>query len=153
MIRKMAEAEDQDESDSDEDEEDVDGENVEKDEDQEDEETEEDKEKRRQMKRDKYKEFWREFGKNLKLGIIEDQNNRQKLAELTRWYTSENQTELQSFQQYIDRAKEKHPNQDAIYFLAGESKEAIMKQPVLQKLLKKGYEVLLCDDPIDEFVF
>jgi len=41
--------------------------------------------------------------------------------------------------------------QDSIYFLAGESKETIMKHPALQKLLKKEYEVLILDDPIDEF--
>lgn len=44
-------------------------------------------------------------------------------------------------------------NQDQIYFLSGESKEMIMQSPNLQGLLKKGYEVLLLDDPIDEFVF
>lgn len=43
--------------------------------------------------------------------------------------------------------------QDSIYFIAGESKDVLMNHPALQKLLKKGYEVLLLDDPIDEFTF
>lgn len=116
----------------------------------EEEEKEEDKEKLTQERRDRYKAFWKEFGKNIKLGIIEDSSNRNKLAKLTRWYSSHNSTELTSFDQYISRAKE---NQDSIYFLAGESKEIIMTHPTIQKLLKKGYEVLLLDDPIDEFTF
>lgn len=94
----------------------------------EEEEKEEDKEKLTQERRDRYKAFWKEFGKNIKLGIIEDSSNRNKLAKLTRWYSSHNSTELTSFDQYIGRAKE---NQDSIYFLAGESKEIIMTHPTI----------------------
>ena len=67
-----------------------------------------------------------------------------------RWYSSHNTTELTSLDQYIERAK---PGQDHIYFIAGENKDQLMNTPTLQKLLKKGYEVLLLDDPIDEFTF
>jgi len=52
--------------------------------------------------------------------------------------------------EYITRAK---PGQDYIYYLAGESKEKILQSPVLQALLRKGYEVLILDDPLDEYVF
>jgi len=58
---------------------------------------EDEKAKRIQARKDKYKEFWKEFGKNIKLGVIEDSSNRQKLAKLLRWFSSANSTELTSF--------------------------------------------------------
>ncbi len=110
----------------------------------------EDRALKRQEKVERYEKFWKEFGKNIKLGIIEDPGNRNKLARITRWYSTLNSTKLTSFDKYLDRSKE---NQEVIYFLAGETKEAILDSPNLQGLSKKGYEVLLLDDPIDEFVF
>nr|BAF33716.1 heat shock protein 92 [Paramecium caudatum] len=108
------------------------------------------KDEKKKKKVDDYNEFWKEYGKNIKLGVIEDSSNRQKLAELTRWYSSKNATDLTSFDDYIERAK---PGQDSIYYLAGENKEQLMASPIIQGLLKKGYEVLLLDDPVDEFTF
>ncbi|CAK65103.1 unnamed protein product (macronuclear) [Paramecium tetraurelia] len=108
------------------------------------------KDEKRKKKIDEYNEFWKEYGKNIKLGVIEDSSNRQKLAELTRWYSSKNATELTSFDDYIERAK---PGQDSIYYLAGENKEQLLSSPIIQGLLKKGYEVLLLEDPVDEFTF
>ncbi|CAD8197849.1 unnamed protein product [Paramecium octaurelia] len=108
------------------------------------------KDEKRKKKIDEYNEFWKEYGKNIKLGVIEDSSNRQKLAELTRWYSSKNATELTSFDDYIERAK---PGQDSIYYLAGENKEQLLASPIIQGLLKKGYEVLLLEDPVDEFTF
>jgi len=160
MIKKMADL-----ADDDDDEEEFDDEQEEEqdtktnedeikqevqDEKEDDEEEAELEQKRKQEKSNRYKEFWREFGKNIKLGIIEDSKNRNKLAKISRWYSSHNLTELTSLDAYISRAK---PNQENIYFIAGESKEQLMTNPSLQKLLKKGYEVLLLDDPIDEFTF
>lgn len=85
------------------------------------------RELKRKEKIEKYEKFWKEFGKNIKLGIIEDPGNRSKLAKLTRWYSSVNSTKLISFDQYIAR---KHENQDlVIYFMAGESLESILKAP------------------------
>lgn len=154
MIKKMADEEGGEDSDDEETTEDSHDEEIKdkepKSEDQsEEQEKDENQEKLTQERKDRYKAFWKEFGKNIKLGIIEDSSNRNKLAKLSRWSTSYNTTELTSFDQYISRAKE---NQD-IYFLAGESKDIILNHPTLQKLLKKGYEVLLLDDPIDEFTF
>jgi HSP90 family molecular chaperone len=57
------------------------------------------------------------------LGIIEDPGNRAKLAKLTRWYSTHNENEYSSLDEYISRAK---PGQDYIYYLAGESKEVIL---------------------------
>ena len=72
--------------------------------------------------------FWKEFGKNIKLGIIEDPGNRSKLAKLSRWYSSRNMTEATSFDEYLERAKS---GQDYIYFIAGEDKDILMKSPIL----------------------
>jgi len=110
--------------------------------------TTEEREKKRQEKIEKYNRFWTEFGKNIKLGIIEDAANRNKLAQLTRWYTSRNTSELTSFDDYIKRMK---PDQEHIYYIGGDNKEVMLKNPNIQSLLKGGYEVILLDDPIDEF--
>jgi len=95
-----------------------------------------------------YVKFWEQFGKNIKLGVIEDAGNRNKLAKLTRFYSTHDKNALTSLDDYIDRAKK---SQDSIYFLSGESKEAILNSPLLQGLVKKNYEILLLDDPIDEY--
>lgn len=154
MLKKMADEEGDEDSEeeetTDEESEEPQVENEVSSEEEDDAQTEAEKEKLAQERKDRYKTFWKEFGKNIKLGIIEDSSNREKLAKLSRWYSSHNSTELTSFDQYIGRAKE---GQDSIYYLAGESKEIILSHPTIQKLLKKGYEVLLLDDPIDEFTF
>ena len=61
--------------------------------------------RKRQLKIERYDKFWKEFGKNIKLGIIEDPGNRGKLSKLTRWYSSNNSTKLTSFDDYIKRTK------------------------------------------------
>jgi heat shock protein beta len=106
------------------------------------------KAKKREEKIEKYNTFWKEFGKNIKLGIIEDASNRNKLAELTRWYSTHNTAKYTSFDEYIERMKQ---GQDSIYYIGGESRDSLLKYPTIQALLKKGYEVLLLDDPVDEF--
>jgi len=106
------------------------------------------REKKQQERKEKYLKFWNEFGKNIKLGIIEDATNRMKLTGLTRWYTSHNTTELTSFADIIKRMK---PGQEHLYYIGGESKDSLIKSPAIQKLLKRGYEVILLDDPVDEF--
>jgi heat shock protein beta len=98
MIRKMADVDAVEEEDEDDDESEgkKDGEEkITKEEDEK--ESTEEIEKKKKEKRDRFNEFWKEFGKNIKLGIIEDSANRQKLAKLSRWYSSKNSTELTSF--------------------------------------------------------
>ena len=65
------------------------------------------RELKRREKIERYEKFWKEFGKNIKLGIIEDPGNRNKLARITRWFSSRNATELTSFDKYLERTKEK----------------------------------------------
>lgn len=97
---------------------------------------------------DKYEVFWNNFGKNIKLGVIEDQSNRMKLAKLLRFHTTFEDDELTSLDEYISRMKD---DQDTILYLPGDSKSAILKSPILKKYVKEGYEVLILSDPIDEF--
>merc|ERR1712160_125737 len=96
----------------------------------------------------KFIKFYESFGKNIKLGVIEDAPNRPKLAKLLRFFSTKNPKELISLEQYVKNMK---PKQEMIYFIAGEQKEVLFKSPLIQKLLEKDIEVLLLDDPIDEF--
>ncbi|XP_034983449.1 endoplasmin [Zootoca vivipara] len=98
---------------------------------------------------EKYNEtFWKEFGTNIKLGVIEDHSNRTRLAKLLRFQTSHHETELTSLDQYVERMKEK---QDKIYFMAGSSRKEAESSPFVERLLKKGYEVIYLTEPVDEY--
>merc|ERR1712225_161670 len=99
-------------------------------------------------KKDDYKKFYEQFGKNLKLGIHEDSTNRAKIAELLRFNTSKSGDEMISLKEYVDRMKE---GQNDIYYITGESVAAVSSSPFLEQLRKKGLEVLYMVDPVDEY--
>lgn len=92
--------------------------------------------------------FWKEFGTNIKLGVIEDHSNRTRLAKLLRFQTSHHETTLSSLEQYVERMKEK---QDKIYFMAGTSRKEAESSPFVERLLKKGHEVIYLTEPVDEY--
>jgi molecular chaperone HtpG len=97
---------------------------------------------------DKYKKFYEQFSKNLKLGIYEDSTNRSKIAELLRYNTSTSGDEMSSLKDYVTRMKE---NQKHIYYITGENLELVKKSSFVEKIVSKGFEVLYMIDPIDEY--
>jgi len=99
-------------------------------------------------KKEDYKKFYDQFGKNLKLGIHEDTTNRIKIAELLQFHSSKSGEEMVSLKEYVDRMKE---GQKDIYYITGESRQAVANSPFLEGLRKKQYEVLYMVDPIDEY--
>ena len=132
MLRKLAQKSGEDDEDEDED----------------DEEEGDDEDDEEEAKQDPYIEFWEKFGKNIKLGIIEDSANRSKLTKLLRYKSSTSGEGYTSFEQYVENMKDW---QKAIYYIAGENVEAVENSPFLEKCKAKGVEVLYMVDPIDEY--
>lgn len=95
----------------------------------------------------KYQEFWKHFGNSLKLGIIEDQHNKDRLSKLIMFHSSKT-NEPSTLGDYVSRMKE---GQTQIYYLGGESLDMVQNSPLIERLVKKGYEVLFMVDPIDEY--
>jgi len=96
----------------------------------------------------KYMKFWKEFGKNIKLGLIEDSSNRTKLSKLLRFQTSKSDGKLISLEEYVENMKDW---QKDIYYISGESLEAVQKSAFLEKCASKDVEVIYLVDPIDEY--
>merc|ERR1711904_399238 len=91
--------------------------------------------------------FYKEFGKNIKMGCYEDDSNRSKISKLLRFITTKSSGKEISLDKYLDNMPEK---QDSIYYVSGESLEVMEKLPNLQIFRKKDIEVLLLNDHLDE---
>ena len=98
---------------------------------------------------DDYKSFYGTFSKNLKLGVYEDSTHREKLASCLRFATTHDESTPTSLDGYIERMGEK---QESIYYITGESVAQMRKSPFIEALVDNRFEVLLFDDPIDEYV-
>ncbi|KAL1495056.1 hypothetical protein ABEB36_010536 [Hypothenemus hampei] len=96
---------------------------------------------------DEYEKFWKEFSTNIKLGVIEDPANRTRLAKLL-MFLSSNNDKITSLSDYVSRMK---PKQDKIFYIAGASRDEVQKSPFVERLLRKGYEVLYLTEAVDEY--
>ena len=99
--------------------------------------------------KEKYATFMKEFGTSLKLGAIEDNSSRKKVAKLLRFPTSAENLNATSLDDYIGRLKK---GQDSIYFVTCTSVEECQQSPFLERLVARGYEVLYMTEPIDEIL-
>jgi len=130
MLRKMSEAEQSKKGKKEDDDDDDDEEGKEKSED--------------------YIKFWKQFGKSIKLGVIEDNSNRNKLVKLMRFKsTSNDDGEYTSLDRYLERRPEW---QKDVYYLSGFNMLDILGSPFLERAKAKNVEVLILDDPLDEYV-
>merc|ERR1711963_901415 len=100
----------------------------------------------KKISEEKYPDFWKEYSTNIKLGVIEDTANRTRLAKLLRFVSSSGKTT--SLAEYVERMKDK---QESIFYAAGGSKEEVQNSPFVERLLKKGYEVLYLTEAVDEY--
>jgi len=98
--------------------------------------------------KDNYNKFYEQFGKNLKLGIHEDSTNRKKLADFLRYNSSASADEMVTLKDYVSRMKD---NQKDIYYITGETREAVQNSAFVERVKKRGFEVLYMVDPIDEY--
>ncbi|GKQ40518.1 molecular chaperone HtpG [Streptomyces sp. A012304] len=96
---------------------------------------------------DRYATFWREFGAVLKEGLVTDTENRDALLAVSSFASTHDAAEPTTLKQYLERMKD---GQDDIYYLTGESREAIENSPHMEAFRAKGIEVLLLTDPVDE---
>jgi molecular chaperone HtpG len=101
------------------------------------------------LEKEKYEQFFKEFGSLLKSGISIDYDNRDKISALLRYQTTRSEGALISLADYVSRMQ---PEQDGIYYITGENLPTLLNSPHLERLKEKDYEVLLMTDPMDEWV-
>jgi molecular chaperone HtpG len=96
---------------------------------------------------EKYTTFWQQFGRAVKEGLLDDADNRQSILEIASFDSTHSPDTQTRLSDYVARMKE---GQEHIYYLTGESRQAIEHSPHLEAFQAKGFEVLVLADPIDE---
>lgn len=99
--------------------------------------------------RERYVEFWKQFGRAIKEGVGQDHDQRDALNGLLMFESSHDPEALTTLKEYVDRMP---PEQEAIYYLTGPSRSVIENSPSLEAFREKGFEVLYLSDPVDELV-
>ncbi|KAL7427387.1 hypothetical protein ACHAXH_002100 [Discostella pseudostelligera] len=97
----------------------------------------------------KYIMFWNNFGKYLKVGVIEDSRNKEDIIPLLRFFSSKSGEEYTSLDQYVEGMKE---NQKQIYYVTADGKAKAQRSPAAEKVQSRGYEVLYLTEPLDEIM-
>lgn len=98
---------------------------------------------------EKFRTFYEQYNKSIKLGVHEDSTNRNKLVPLLRYETSNSNGDLISLDDYVENMKS---DQSSIYYITAESVKSIINSPFLEKLKTKNYEVIYMCDPLDEYI-
>ncbi|MGH4007204.1 MAG: molecular chaperone HtpG [Pseudonocardiaceae bacterium] len=96
---------------------------------------------------DRYKTFWKEFGRAVKEGLVNDFENRDTILEIASFPSTHHADQLTTLREYIDRMKEE---QEHIYYMTGESRQIIESSPHMEAFRAKSFEVLVLTDPVDE---
>ncbi|MEV7502215.1 molecular chaperone HtpG [Streptomyces sp. NPDC093018] len=96
---------------------------------------------------DRYATFWREFGTVLKEGLVTDAENREALLAVSSFASTHHESEPTALKQYLERMKD---GQEDIYYLTGDSRQAIENSPHMEAFRDRGIEVLLLTDAVDE---
>ncbi|WP_274918679.1 molecular chaperone HtpG [Streptomyces sp. WZ-12] len=96
---------------------------------------------------ERYATFWREFGAVLKEGLVTEPENQEAILAVASFASTHDDTEPTTLKQYVERMKD---GQDVIYYLTGESRQAIENSPHMEAFRDRGIEVLLLTDPVDE---
>lgn len=101
------------------------------------------------LDKEKYDQFYAEFGPILKIGITSDYENSERISKLLRYQTTKSEGSLISLSDYLVRMQ---PDQEEIYYITGENAASLKASPHLERLKEKDIEVVLMTDPIDEWV-
>lgn len=96
---------------------------------------------------DKYATFWREFGRAVKEGLLDDFENREAILEISSFPSTHDAEKPTSLRKYVERMKD---GQEHVYYMTGDSRSAVENSPHMEAFAAKGYEVLVLTDPIDE---
>jgi len=101
------------------------------------------------LDQEKFNTFYGEFGSILKTGILTDSENKKRIADLLRYKTTKSGNEWITLKKYIENMKS---DQKHVYYITGDTLSSILNSPLLEKLKEKDYEVILMNDPVDEWV-